>query len=95
MVLALTASGYGQEQFYRGKTIRIVVGFSAGGGFDTYARALARYMGKHIAGNPAVIVDNMAGAGSLKLSPANSSSIRAWSPHSKTSSTIESYARHG
>jgi hypothetical protein len=42
-----------------------------------------------------VIVDNMAGAGSLKLSPANSSSIRAWSPHSKTSSTIESYARHG
>jgi tripartite-type tricarboxylate transporter receptor subunit TctC len=65
MVLTLTASSYGQEQFYKGKTIRIVVGFSAGGGFDTYARALARYMGKHIAGNPTVIVDNMAGAGSL------------------------------
>lgn len=65
MVLALTASGYGQEQFYKGKTIRIVVGFSAGGGFDTYARALARYMGKHISGNPTVIVENMVGAGSL------------------------------
>ncbi len=65
MVLALTASSYGQEQFYKGKTIRIVVGFSAGGGFDTYARALARYLGKHIAGNPTVIVDNMVGAGSL------------------------------
>lgn len=65
MVLTLTASGYSQEQFYKGKTIRIVVGFSAGGGFDTYARALSRYMGKHIAGNPTVIVDNMTGAGSL------------------------------
>ena len=63
--LALTASVSAQEQFYKGKTIRIVVGFSAGGGFDTYARALARYLGKHIAGNPTVIVDNMAGAGSL------------------------------
>ena len=64
-VLAPAASVLAQEQFYNGKTIRIVVGFSAGGGFDTYARALARYLGKHIAGNPAIIVDNMAGAGSL------------------------------
>src|SRR5262249_32824142 len=55
----------GQEPFYKGKTIRIIVGFSAGGGFDTYARALARHLSKHIAGNPAVVVENMAGAGSL------------------------------
>jgi tripartite-type tricarboxylate transporter receptor subunit TctC len=38
------------DDFYKGKTIRIVVGFSAGGGFDTYARAIARHMGKHIPG---------------------------------------------
>ncbi|HEV8341885.1 MAG TPA: tripartite tricarboxylate transporter substrate-binding protein [Candidatus Binatia bacterium] len=54
-----------EQQFYRGKTIRIVVGFAAGGGFDTYARTIARHLGKHIPGNPAVIVDNMGGAGSL------------------------------
>jgi tripartite-type tricarboxylate transporter receptor subunit TctC len=56
---------FAQEPFYKGKTVRIVVGFSAGGGFDTYARVLARHMGKHIAGEPAIIVENMAGAGSL------------------------------
>jgi tripartite-type tricarboxylate transporter receptor subunit TctC len=53
------------EDFYKGKTIRIVVGFSAGGGFDTYARAIARHMTKHIPGQPAIIVENMTGAGSL------------------------------
>jgi tripartite-type tricarboxylate transporter receptor subunit TctC len=53
------------QEFYRGKTVRIVVGFAAGGGFDTYARTISRHLGKHIPGNPAVIVDNMAGAGSL------------------------------
>jgi tripartite-type tricarboxylate transporter receptor subunit TctC len=53
------------EDFYRGKNIRIVVGFSAGGGFDTYARAIARHIGKHIPGQPSVVVENMTGAGSL------------------------------
>ena len=53
------------EDFYRGKVIRIVVGFSAGGGFDTFARTVARYMGKYVPGNPSIIVDNMPGAGSL------------------------------
>ncbi len=53
------------EEFYRGKVIRIIVGFSAGGGFDTYARALSRYMGKYVPGNPTIIVENMVGAGSL------------------------------
>jgi tripartite-type tricarboxylate transporter receptor subunit TctC len=51
--------------FYRGKTVHIVVGFSAGGGYDQYSRLIARHLAKYIPGNPAVIVDNMAGAGSI------------------------------
>ena len=54
-----------QEPFYQGKTIRMVVGFSAGGGYDVYTRTVARHMGKHIPGNPTVVVENMTGAGSL------------------------------
>jgi tripartite-type tricarboxylate transporter receptor subunit TctC len=52
------------QDFYRGKTIRFVVGFAAGGGFDAYARVIARHMGRSIPGNPAIIVENMTGAGS-------------------------------
>ena len=51
--------------FYRGKTVRIVVGFSAGGGYDQYSRLIARHLSRHIPGNPNVLVDNMAGAGSM------------------------------
>lgn len=50
--------------FYQGKTIRIIVGFEAGGGFDTTSRILARHIGKYIPGNPTVVVENMPGAGS-------------------------------
>jgi tripartite-type tricarboxylate transporter receptor subunit TctC len=53
------------EDFYRGKTIRVIVGGSAGGGFDIYTRAMARHMGKHIPGNPTLIVENMTGAGTF------------------------------
>ncbi len=53
------------QDFYAGKTVRIVVGFPAGGGFDTYSRIIARHINKHIPGNPAVVVDNVTGAGSL------------------------------
>ncbi len=53
------------EDFYKGKDFTIVVGFSPGGGYDTYARNVARYIGKHIPGDPKVIVQNMPGAGSL------------------------------
>ena len=53
-------------EFYRGKTIRILVGYSPGGGYDLYARTLGRHMGKFIAGNPNIIVQNMTGAGSLR-----------------------------
>ena len=51
--------------FYQGKTVRIIVGLAAGGGYDLYARTLARHMGKHIPGNPAIVVENMTGAGSI------------------------------
>src|SRR6476646_9303948 len=52
--------------FYKGKTFRIVVGFSPGGGYDVYARVLARHIGRYIPGNPTVVVQNMPGAASLK-----------------------------
>jgi tripartite-type tricarboxylate transporter receptor subunit TctC len=54
------------EEFYNGKTITIAVGFGSGGSYDFYARLFARYMGKYIPGQPAVIVQNMPGAGSLR-----------------------------
>jgi tripartite-type tricarboxylate transporter receptor subunit TctC len=53
-------------QFYKGKTINIYVGTSAGGGYDTYARLLARHLGDHIPGHPDIVVENMPGAGSGK-----------------------------
>jgi tripartite-type tricarboxylate transporter receptor subunit TctC len=53
------------EDFYAGKTLTILVGFSAGGGFDTNARVLARHLGRHIPGTPNVVVDNMPGASSV------------------------------
>jgi len=56
---------FGQDQFYRGRVVRIIVGFPPGGGYDTYARLIARHMGKYVAGNPTVVVDNMSGAGSM------------------------------
>ena len=53
------------QQFYSGKTVRIIVGSAPGGGYDTYARAIARHLGRYIPGQPTVIVENMPGAGSL------------------------------
>jgi tripartite-type tricarboxylate transporter receptor subunit TctC len=53
------------HEFYNGKTIRLIVGYAPGGGYDFYARTIARHMGKHIAGNPTFVVENMPGAGSL------------------------------
>src|SRR5262245_60560055 len=66
--LAGTAPSASQDPaaFYRGKTMRIVVGFSSGGGYDVYARVLARHIGRYIPGNPTVVVQNMPGAASLK-----------------------------
>jgi tripartite-type tricarboxylate transporter receptor subunit TctC len=54
-----------QDKFFEDKTIRIIVGFPPGSGFDAYSRVIARHMGKYIPGSPTVSVENMAGAGSL------------------------------
>jgi tripartite-type tricarboxylate transporter receptor subunit TctC len=64
--LGAPASAQSVEEFYRGKTITVLVGFTAGGGYDLYARVLGRHIGRHIPGNPAIVVQNMPGAGSLK-----------------------------
>ena len=64
-VLFGVANLQAQAPFYEGKTIRIVVGLPAGDVYDLYARMLAEHMGKHIPGNPNIIVQNMAGASSM------------------------------
>jgi len=53
--------------FYSGKTIHVLIGYSVGGGYDLYARLLAKYMGAHIPGKPTLQPENMPGAGSLKV----------------------------
>jgi hypothetical protein len=53
---SLISPAFGQEKVFEGKTIRIIVGFAAGGGFDIYSRAIARHVGRHIPGNPSVII---------------------------------------
>jgi tripartite-type tricarboxylate transporter receptor subunit TctC len=63
--LLLTAPAAAQQDYYKDKTLRFVVGYSPGGGFDVYTRAIARYIGKHIPGNPATVVQNQPGAGGL------------------------------
>ena len=65
LLIAGAEEVFAQANFYEGKTIRFIVGFSAGGGYDAYTRTIARHMGKHVPGNPVFVVDNMAGAGSL------------------------------
>lgn len=61
----ISGTTFGAAPFYEGKTIRIIVGMSPGGGFDNYARILSRHMAKYIPGKPAIIVENMTGAGTL------------------------------
>jgi tripartite-type tricarboxylate transporter receptor subunit TctC len=56
---------YGQSVFYQGKTVRVIVGSSTGGGYDLWARLMALHLGKHIPGNPVVVVQNMPGAGGI------------------------------
>src|SRR6478672_8064375 len=54
------------EQFYRGKSINLYIGSSAGGGYDTYARTLARHVSRYIPGNPLIVPQNMPGGGGNK-----------------------------
>ncbi len=62
---AAGAAVYAQDQFFKGKQIRIIVGLSSGGGYDRAARMIARHIGKYIPGSPDLVVQNMPGAGSV------------------------------
>jgi tripartite-type tricarboxylate transporter receptor subunit TctC len=64
---AVPASADEVADFYKGKRMTMVIGYSAGGGYDTYARLLSRHMGRHIPGNPSFVAKNRPGAGSLVL----------------------------
>jgi len=65
--LVTAAGAQSATDFYRGKTIDLNIGYSVGGGYDLYARLIARRLGQHIPGNPTVVPKNMEGAGSLRL----------------------------
>ena len=54
------------SDFYRGRTVNLIIGYAPGGGYDLYARTLGRHIGRHIPGNPTIVVQNMPGAGSIK-----------------------------
>jgi tripartite-type tricarboxylate transporter receptor subunit TctC len=63
-LLGLSFPAYSSAQdYYKGKTVRFIVAFSPGGTFDAYTRVIARHFGKHVPGNPSIIVENMTGAG--------------------------------
>ncbi len=69
IVLFVTSQVQAQNvaDFYKSKNVELYIGYSVGGGYDLYARVLARHIGSHIPGNPTVVVKNMEGAGSLRL----------------------------
>ena len=67
--VAGAAAGFGspaEAQYFKGKNVDVIVGFSTGGGSDLAARAIANHLSGHIPGNPSVVVKNMPGAGSMK-----------------------------
>jgi tripartite-type tricarboxylate transporter receptor subunit TctC len=64
---ASIASAQSPAEFYKGKNFELYVGYSVGGGYDLYARTVARHLGKHIPGNPTIVPKNMEGGGSLRL----------------------------
>jgi tripartite-type tricarboxylate transporter receptor subunit TctC len=67
VVFAASAQAQNPADFYKGRNVDLYVGYSVGGGYDLYARVLARHIGQHIPGNPTIVVKNMEGAGSLRL----------------------------
>ena len=67
IVLPSIVHAQGVADFYKGKNVELLIGYSGGGGYDVYARLLARHMGRHIPGNPTIVPRNMPGAGSLVL----------------------------
>ena len=69
VMIAIAVSGAAADpvaDFYKGKLIRVVVGFASGGGYDLYARVVARHIGQYVPGNPSFVVQNMTGAGGLR-----------------------------
>ena len=85
-----------QKVSFEGKTIRIIVGFGPGGGYDSYARVLARHYGAHLPGKPTVVVENMPGAGSLTAvrwldgpAPKDGTAIVAFNPGIITQAILE------
>ncbi|HWP24763.1 MAG TPA: hypothetical protein VNL39_00270 [Xanthobacteraceae bacterium] len=69
VLMALPTAGWPQSpaEFYKGRNVDLYIGYSPGGAYDLYARLVARFMGRHIPGNPTIVPKNMAGAGSLVL----------------------------
>ena len=65
VVVLLVSSAYAAQPFYAGKTLAIVVGYPAGGGYSAYAQVISKHLGKHIPGHPTVIVQHMPGGGSI------------------------------
>src|SRR5436190_21467507 len=63
--LALPAYADPVADYYKDRTVTLIAGYTSGGGFDLYARVIANYLGKHIPGQPRILVQNMPGAGSL------------------------------
>ena len=64
MSMPSAADAAGVEEFYKGRSVSLIIGFSAGSGYDIYARLLARFIGRYIPGNPTIVPQNMPGAGS-------------------------------
>ena len=62
---SVSASADPIADFYHGKTVRMIIGYGVGGGYDLYARIAAEFLGRHIPGNPLVLPENMTGAGSF------------------------------
>jgi tripartite-type tricarboxylate transporter receptor subunit TctC len=75
ITLALVALAFGAQatcaqqvaEFFRGKTVTMLIGYTSGGGYDLYARVLSKHMGRHIPGTPSIVPQNMPGAGSLRV----------------------------
>ena len=92
-VLPQQVGAQSAADFYRGKAVNLIVGYSPGGGYDTYTRILARHLGKHIPGNPTVVVQNMPGTGSLKLATISTTSRRRTARPSASSAAAWRWSR--
>ena len=92
---AAHAQSHPAAEFFRGKTVSILVGYEAGGGYDLYARVVAQFLGRHIPGQPTVIVQNMPGAGGLRAARnlANVAPGRYSARHARPDTAVRHRAR--